>query len=545
MRGFTSLFHASRHPKAVGRRLPLGRIALAVAPLSFLFSVGLTTSASASSVSAVSAAANPTTPSASASYVVSYTPPGDQTLGGTISVEAAPGTTFVGCTSASDCKGKYELVQGAADKSIDQVAVSAGTGSSTNNEFQITLGGTTVVGGTATTILVESGAQNPSAPGTETLSIWTSAAQTPVSVNYTVGTEPTGLIQGAYPDGGLDEGVGAQDAPAYLQNIFGVPTETTPILGTDYTNNSDWSSITSQTALKPLAAYAIPGYQLALGVPLLPSNSGDTLANAALGDYDSNWTTFAESLCALGLGNTWLRLGYEFDNKAPSSSVPWATSNNTQDLQNFGKYFALIVETIKADEATTGTACANAGSDFKFVWNPTSMAFLGNPGDWRWTNGGMPLSSLELAWPDQYCTAEYSPCVDDIGLDTFDAEKTTLHYTDAQNWTDNIDVQLTDAQAFAQDESVSSIPFVFPEWGLMAPNQTGEPGGMGDDPTFVACMYDFMVNNNVPYESYDNVSEAGWNSEITASGTTFQNSLAEYQSAFGQGTDNCSNLLNP
>jgi hypothetical protein len=263
-----------------------------------------------------------------------------------------------------------------------------------------------------------------------------------------------------------------------------------------------------------------------------------------MGNYNSNWTTFAESLCTLGLGNTWLRLGYEFDNKATSTSVPWATSNNQGNLENFGKYFAQIVETIKADEGTAGSACKNAGSNFRFVWNPTSMAFLGNPGDWRWPNGGMPLSSLELAWPDTYCTLPNSACVDAIGLDTFDAEPPNAGYTDKQNWNSNIGVQLTDAQTFAGDEGVSSLPFVFPEWGLMAPGQTGEPGGMGDDPTFVACMYDFMIKNNVSYESYDNVSESGWNSEITASGTTFQNSLAEYQSAFGHGTDNCSTLLN-
>jgi hypothetical protein len=544
--GVPRLLRESASRKGRRARLPLGRLALAIAPLAVLLSVVMSAPASASSVSSVMAAANPPNAVASANYTINYTPSVDQTIDGTITVTAAPGTNFAACTSSC---ANYSLLQVSNTEAISSVTLENGSGSTTDNEFVITLGLTTLYSGNPVSILAPG--TNHSTSGTYIMSVSTSAESTPASKDYIIGTPSPALGQGAIPNGGVNS-LGADDTPAYLQSIFGAQTDTNSTIGLDYIPSSSWAQIdgsvsgdaSASGSLSYLSVYDTPGYQLELGVPILPSQGGtytlETGANPNNNqNYDQYWAIFAQTLCLEGLGNTWLRLGYEFDN---GSGNAWYTGNSTtgdDDLQYFGEYFAQIASTMQSEESSLENqqpnACPSATQGFKFVWNPTGLAFLGSK-DTDFS-GGMPLSSLEQAWPGGYGDTQY---VNYVGIDVFDAQPPNESYTEAENWSDNISNQLRGAQSFETAEGVSGIPLAFPEWGLDAPNQSGEPGGMGDDPDFVDGMYCFMVNNNVAFETYDNVSGSGWASQITPGGG-FPSSLIRYQDDFGQGdTSECS-----
>jgi hypothetical protein len=497
----------------------LWRVALAIAPVTLLVSMVTTTAASASSVSAVTASPNPPTAGAVATYTISYTPASAQTYLGTISVVAAPGTTFTAC--ASSCSG-YTMVQGSTIQSISSVSVSAAGGSSTTNEFEITLGLDLVESGTSITILAPG--TNPTTAGTDTLSLWTSADTSPASANYTIGT-PTRLMQGAVPNSAADPLL-SLDSPGYLQSLFGTPTDTFPTLGMDYLPSDTFDDMdgSNGTSLSYLADFAIPGYQLSLGVPIIPGTNmspGGSLASGAVGDYDADFKTLAESLIDEGLGNSWLRLGYEFDNLGTiGPSNPWGTENTTSQLTNFKDYWIHIVDAMRSEQALLNSE-KHEDTTFKFVWNPDGFAFLGNDDPQYQNSGGITLSD---AWPGP----KY---VDYIGVDLYDVEPTPMTgYTQSENWADFVEPQLQAAQHFASNKGV---PLAFPEWGVMAPE---EMGGMSDDPSYINGMYCFMIKpaNDVAWESYSNTSYTGWNSEIT--GGSFPLSLQEFQADFGEGS---------
>jgi len=485
--------------------------------LALLLSLVTTGSASASSVSTVMVGANPPTTEATATYSISYTPASSQGQGSTISVVAAPGTTFAACTSSCS---DYTIAQGGMYKKFSRVSVQSADGSSTTNAFVITLAMDFIDSGSSVTILAQ--ATNPTAAGTETISIWTSEDPSPVSVSYTVGAPNGGLVQGAVPNGGATPNLDLS-SPAYLQSLFGTPTGTIPTLGTAYVSGNTWTQIDgSGGSLAFLRTEGwsnpknqpTPGYQLVLGVPILPSKNGKvTLEDGAHQDYNAYFRLLATSLIKEGLGNAWLRLGYEFDNsglKGPSN--PWGTGNSTTQEGYFAKYWQQIVTTMRGVN----------GANFKFVWNPDGYTFLGaNDQEYLKSGGFSPLA----AWPGSHY-------VDYIGADVYDWEPTLVSgYTQAENWAKFIEPQLQDAEQFASSEGV---PLAFPEWGVMAP----EPpfAGMGDDPSYVDGMYCFMINpaNDVAWESYSNTSYPGWNTEIT--GSSFPASLAAFQEDFGQGS---------
>ncbi len=429
------------------------RVALAVAPLVLLASLVTTGSASATSVSAVMAGANPPTPAAAAAYPISYTPATSLSYGNTISVVTAPGTTFSACSASSSCPG-YKIAQGGSYKSFSKVSVQAVNGSTTTNAFVITLALNTINSGTSVTILAQG--KNPAAAGTETLGIWTSKDPSPVTVNYRIGAPNGGFVQGAFPNAGASPNLDLS-SPAYLQSLFGTPTETMPTLATAYLSSNTWVQLDgSAGSFKFLQTdgwstsnnQPATGYQLVLGVPILPSKNGTvSLQDGANKKYNTYFKQMATSLIREGLGNAWLRLGYEFDNsglKGPSS--PWGTGNSTTQEGYFAQYFQQIVTTMRAV----------SGANFKFVWNPDGYAFLGaNDQEYLKSGGFSPIA----AWPG-------SQYVDYIGADVYDwAPSLTSGYTQAENWTNFINPQLQGAQQFA---SSVGVPLAFPEWGVMA-----------------------------------------------------------------------------
>lgn len=312
------------------------------------------------------------------------------------------------------------------------------------------------------------------------------------------GATTPGLVQGAIPNQG-------QDTPAALQSLFGVKTGTTPTLGTDYLPaGSGWTGMDgAQGSLGYLKAWATGGDQLVLGVPIIPKSLGSaagSLANGAKGAYNQYFTQLAKTLVSEKLGSAWLRLGWEFDNHA----YAWQ-AKTPADEANYAAYFRTIVATMRAV----------TGADFKYVWNPDGYAFAGA------ADPVSPGYNVSAAWPG-------SGYVDYIGLDLYDLAPGS-GYTATTTWA-WIKPQLTSAQAFAAQYG---MPLAFPEWGVAAP-ELGMYGN-GDDPSYINNMCAFMTNpgNNVAWESYFNISELGWNSQIT--GASFPKSLAAFKTDFGNG----------
>jgi len=71
-------------------------------------------------------------------------------------------------------------------------------------------------------------------------------------------------------------------------------------------------------------------------------------------------------------------------------------------------------------------------------------------------------------------------------------------------------------------------PVVFPEWGLAI---RSDGHGMGDDPTFVQQMDDWILFHNVAFDIYFDFDVAGQVDAITDG--QFPAALAAYHAGFG------------
>jgi len=238
------------------------------------------------------------------------------------------------------------------------------------------------------------------------------------------------------------------------------------------------------------------GYTLSLGVPMIPSNSAGvaqgSLAAGATGAYNSYFVTLAQTLVAAGLGNTYLRPGWEFDgNWYPS----WDADTPTLEAQ-YAAYFDQIVTAMRSV----------AGEKFQFVWNPDAAAF---------TEAGY---NVALAYPG-------NAYVNVIGLDAYD-ESWLSPLTPTNAWNNTTAPALNAAHAFA---AAQGKPLAFCEWGIAF---LSDGAGLGDDPLYINNMAAFMKNpaNDVAYESYFNYD--GTSDSILTSGRT-PNSLAAFKADFG------------
>jgi hypothetical protein len=247
---------------------------------------------------------------------------------------------------------------------------------------------------------------------------------------------------------------------------FAARTGAAPSLASDYLPRGEgWNGMTN---VKPLRRYLAPwrnsGFRLVLGVPMIPTGVDGqpegTLAHGAEGRYDGHFATLAHTLISYGLGNAVLRLGWEFN----ASWYAWAVSDSTQAAE-FAAYFRQVVSAMRAVD----------GAHFRFVWNP-------NPG-----STGFWLSS---AYPgDDY--------VDYVGIDLYD-----------QVWGIPQDPQ--DAWPFYLDEYAGlrwlvgfaashDKPMAIPEWGVAI---RSDGHGLGDDPTFVAHVAQWISTHDVAFTSY-------------------------------------------
>jgi len=286
---------------------------------------------------------------------------------------------------------------------------------------------------------------------------------------------------GVYPPSGGGDPSGIT---SYAQS-----TGTHPTLAIDYGDRGDgWAGLDSASTM---AAWTGSGYRLVLAVPIIPDGIGATLANGATGAYNTYFTTLAQNLVQMGLANTILRLGWEFNGNWYSWSVASAT-----DAANFAAYWRQIVTTMRGVP----------GQQFQFFWNP---------------NGPSPTSyTPDEAYPgDAY--------VDYVGVDQYDNSWFTP-FTPANGWANDLSQQwgLTWLASFAATHHKA---IAIAEW---SDEYRDDGHGFGDDPSFIDNMAAWFVANDVSFTdnfSYDSTST--YRNNLLDG--TFPNSLAEFEKVFG------------
>jgi hypothetical protein len=303
-------------------------------------------------------------------------------------------------------------------------------------------------------------------------------------------TASTPFLDGAY--------VGAANVSGLAR--FASATDTSPTLASDaLPYSSGWAGLDGAHGslnweLKD--GWSGTRYVLSLAVPMIPTNAAGvaeaSLADGALGSYNTYFRTLARTLVAAREGDAYLRLGWEFDGGA----YAWSATNSTAEA-DFAAYFRQIVTTMRSVP----------GARFRYVWNPTATAFADG-------------YNLALAYPG-------NSYVDDIGLDDYDQTWRSPH-TPTVEWNESTLPNLSAAHRFAVSHDK---PLAVCEWGL---STRADGHGFGDDPSFIDNFAAWMKNpaNDVVYESYFDFNADGQDDSINHGHTP--NSLAAFSADLGE-----------
>lgn len=224
---------------------------------------------------------------------------------------------------------------------------------------------------------------------------------------------------------------------------------------------------------------------VAFGEPMLPEGvAGVTMAACAAGSYNSYWKQFGTNLSAYGLGNSIIRLGWEFN----GNWYIWQASNPATWVNCWRQ----IV-----------TSARTTAPGLQWDWNVN-----------RGTSSG--LSNPTLAYPgDAY--------VDTVGVDSYDAYPAA---TTAAGW----NTQLNGTQGllyWLNFAKTHGKKFAVPEWGSV---NTGSSAGK-DDPTYVNDMLAFFTAHSaiLAWESnFQGPSTGG----VYGTGTSVPKASAAYQAGF-------------
>jgi hypothetical protein len=308
------------------------------------------------------------------------------------------------------------------------------------------------------------------------------------------GTTPSTVCDSSTstPNLGVYAGPGSQSGVASFESATGSHVS----WASDYLpGNNGFAGMTSASALSWLLDdWDGSGCQLVLGVPIIPTSSSGTpagtLAGGAAGDYNSYYTTLAQTLVDAGDGGVTLRLGWEFD----GGWFTWSVANDA-DALNFAAYWRQIVTTMRAV----------TGANFKFDWNPS---------------GGATTWPINDAYPgDAY--------VDDVGLDRYD-ETWATPVTPQVAWNDLTTMQ-DGMNWLVSFGAAHDKPLTLPEWGESI---RSDGHGVGDDPYFINQMKAWIDSHNVAFANYFNSDQPPSQYDALTDGK-FPNALSAFGSDFG------------
>ncbi|WP_054565250.1 MULTISPECIES: glycosyl hydrolase [unclassified Frankia] len=231
-----------------------------------------------------------------------------------------------------------------------------------------------------------------------------------------------------------------------------------------YTDRADWDDVVNPWMGRVFASY--PG-TLVVSVPLFPDVGNMT--SCAAGDYNAKWRQFGRWLVNQGRGDSFVRLGWEFNGK-------W-----------FGWY-----------------AGANPTAYVKCFQNASSSIKSAAPAariDWNLNAHGPDYDAYSVYPGNSY--------VDVIGIDSYDQyppSHTVKDFTDQCNAPQG----LCDVIRFAQQHGKL---FSVPEWGVVALNTVagGRGAAGGDNPLYIQQMYSVFQQyaGSLAYEAYFNEGDSG------------------------------------
>jgi Glycosyl hydrolase family 26 len=228
-------------------------------------------------------------------------------------------------------------------------------------------------------------------------------------------------------------------------------------------------------------------YTMAFGVPMIPEGvPGVSLQACANGAYDAYWREFGQVISSYGLGNSIIRLGWEFN----GTWYAWKATDPTV----WARCWQQIV-----------TAARATAPNLRWDWDVN-----------RGVSGG--LANPALAYPG-------NAYVSMIGVDSYDswpAATTTAGWQTQLNGPQGLNYWLSFAKAHGKLLSV-------PEWGNVA---TGAGSG-GDDPQYVTDMRDFFAANaaDIAFECSFQGDQSTTGASYGA-GTSIAKASAAYKAGF-------------
>lgn len=257
--------------------------------------------------------------------------------------------------------------------------------------------------------------------------------------------------------------------------------------GLDFQAIEDWQR--AAPPLWQLRRWQRSPFRLVLSVPMLP-NSGGTLALGASGAYNDHFERLARALVRSDLGDTVLRIGWEFN----GSWYPWAAASSPGD---FVAYWRQIATTMRA-----------IGPKLRFDWCPTL---------------GLGTFPTEQVWPgDEY--------VDYVGSDVYDqawGDGGSTIADPVKRW-DHVLTQPYGLNWLASFAAEHKKPVSLPEWGLIS---RPDGHGGGDNPYFLKQMHEWILSHDVAYAIYFQFDTAEGRSRVLAS--TFPRASAAFRQLFG------------
>jgi hypothetical protein len=296
----------------------------------------------------------------------------------------------------------------------------------------------------------------------------------------------------ATPRTGVFAGTGSPSGISSFESTTGANVS----LGSDYLPFT--SGFAGMSNAQDLEWWTAPwvgaGCQLVLGVPMIPENSNGvpagTLADGAAGKYNNYFRALASTLLSAGLGNSILRLGWEFS----GSWYPWSVSNATE-AENFAKYWRQIVIAMRGV----------SGTHFTFDWNPA---------------GGFTTWPIDDAYPGN----DY---VEYVGLDRFD--QTWLSPLTPELAWNNLTTMADGMGWLVKFGAAHDKPLTLSEFGV---SLRSDGRGLGDDPYFINQMAAWIASNNVAFDLYYNSDSQAPDQYDAITDGNFPNALTAYEADF-------------
>lgn len=280
---------------------------------------------------------------------------------------------------------------------------------------------------------------------------------------------------GVYKGAGCD---GLARLPRY-QGLFG-----TLAAVDDFFASDSWASMQGG-AVWEMNCWKGQPYRLSLAVPLVVT--GGSLAAAASGAYDAQFTQLATTIVAAGHGNAYLRIGWEMN----GDWYLWAAAPNPT------AYKAAFTHAANAMKAVPG-------AKFQIVWNPSA--------------GGGTVAA------DPYYPGDAS--VDVVGLDVYNQSWRPQDSDPTVRWQNQL-TQINGLNWAAAFAKAHGKPLVIPEW---ATGTRPDGHGWGDDPLFIHNMAAWMRTNGVYNQFYWDFSASDFNGTMSAG--AFPQTLSAYTQEF-------------